>query len=239
MSVPIEAKRIFDDLLTLEVNLILKPAMTGRKMPETHLALLDILGWYSEQLVASTRHIRKTHYTRPDPCVSVSTFEALRVQALALDRELSSPGPESILLKRIHRNCRQIIDILKRAEVDEAIRRDGQVVMRDGQPVQRDGRDEMGLTEDDRTTILPLTADEVLTVRKAWEVSTEEIITQTVVQLDGDIVTRIQPARAAANSSPLHALHREGLDNALKHWQFMFRTVGELAGRTLRAFLAP
>src|SRR5689334_21779996 len=40
------AKNIFDDLLTLEVNVIVKPGMTARKIPNPAQALLDIMSDY-------------------------------------------------------------------------------------------------------------------------------------------------------------------------------------------------
>ena len=44
------AKNIFDDLLTLEVNVVLKPGMTARKLPEPVQALLDVMGDYDNWL---------------------------------------------------------------------------------------------------------------------------------------------------------------------------------------------
>ena len=40
------AKNIFDDLLTLEVNVIVKPGMTARKIPAPAQALLDVMSDY-------------------------------------------------------------------------------------------------------------------------------------------------------------------------------------------------
>ena len=40
------AKNIFDDLLTLEINVIVKPGMTARKIPAPAQALLDVLSDY-------------------------------------------------------------------------------------------------------------------------------------------------------------------------------------------------
>ena len=66
-----------------------------------------------------------------------------------------------------------------------------------------------------------LTPEEVLVVRKAWEVGTETILMQTVAQLDGDFVTRVQPGRIAEQDDALHALHRSSTAGALQHWQFL------------------
>ena len=58
-----------------------------------------------------------------------------------------------------------------------------------------------------------------------WEVGTETIAMQTVAQIDGDVVTRIQEARATLADRPIHDLHREAVGNAMKHWQFLVETL--------------
>ena len=49
------ARNIFDDLLTLEVNVVLKPGMTARKLPEPVQALLDVMGDYDNWLASVLR----------------------------------------------------------------------------------------------------------------------------------------------------------------------------------------
>jgi hypothetical protein len=75
-----------------------------------------------------------------------------------------------------------------------------------------------------------LTDTERLQIRKAWEIGTNIVVMQTVAQLDGDIVSRISPAREAAQYAQLHELHRQLLSTSLNHWQVLFKTVAELSG---------
>src|SRR5947209_8600971 len=122
------AQEVFDDLLNLEVDIILKNGMTARKMPDVPHALIDI-------------------FTDDDT---------------------------AMILKRIYRNCDQIKGILKGRAVDGGERSE-----------QLEKVAQAGITRADAsTTDLPLTADEVLIIRKAWEVGTETVVMQTVVQLD-------------------------------------------------------
>jgi hypothetical protein len=76
-----------------------------------------------------------------------------------------------------------------------------------------------------KARVMQLSADDVLIVRKVWEVGTESIAMQTVAQIDGDVVTRIQAARATLADQPIHDLHREAVGNAMKHWQFLVETL--------------
>jgi hypothetical protein len=220
------AQRIFDDLLTLEVNVILKDGMTGRKMPDPRLALLDVVGYYDDFLAELAAEHDVADDRVGDEPVTAKTFATIRERACHLEESLRrdvGAKPASgvgVIVKRIYRNCDQVERILDRPQVRQAL----------GAGIKE--------SQVDLRTPLPLTADEALTVRKVWEVGTEQIVMQTVVQLDGDIVTRIQRDRNSAATAAMHALHREGVDNALQHWQFMFRTVAELTSKALRDFLA-
>jgi len=81
---------------------------------------------------------------------------------------------------------------------------------------------------------LALTAEQLITVRKIWEVGIATVVMQTVVQLDGDIVTRIHQGHEAATSQPIHELHRQSVDSAIKHWQFLFQMLTQFATTVLR-----
>ena len=95
-----------------------------------------------------------------------------------------------------------------------------------------------GVTRDTKDPrALPLTADEILVVRKVWEVGTEAVVMQTVAQLDGDVITRVQRARLGPADKPVHDLHREAVGNALKHWQFLVDTLVQITTKAA-GFLA-
>jgi hypothetical protein len=252
------ARNIFDDLLTLEVNVVLKPGMTARKLPEPVQALLDVMGDYDTWLgvfagrlnPAWARYQRAATRAGAGPpdlpertlkrvwdegglkaalsyqpvCegdateVTIDAFDELRERAKTAEvmyrlllNEGRFPGGDDgsgILLKRIYRNCDQIKGVLARQAEG------------DGKPAAQD------LTR--KTTsarVLQLSADDVLIVRKVWEVGTETIAMQTVAQIDGDVVTRIQEARATLADRQVHELHREAVGNAMKHWQFLVETL--------------
>jgi hypothetical protein len=251
------AQDLFDDLLTLEVNLILKPGMTARKMPDAPHALLDIFSGYDIWLCGfaptlnaawarfvgtdAAREFAAEHpdhrlvtgegvvpalpttpFFDEDKRISAEEFHDLRERARSADEMyrlvvqhglLSDDGSSSIL-KRIYRNCDQIKGILEGRGIDRG-RGDAEL-----QTVR-----EEGLSRKTASSVeLPLTADENLVIRKAWEVGTETVVMQTVAQLDGDVVTRVQQARMAAADRPLHDLHRSGIATALEHWQFLIQT---------------
>ncbi|GAA4463934.1 hypothetical protein GCM10023170_070950 [Phytohabitans houttuyneae] len=257
------ARQIFDDLLNIEVNVISTAGMTGRKMPDAHQALLDIITHYNtflcrvgpeidghwlrqgrpEVLVHTNVNANEPNASRrtnaggmlavelrTDPVplvVSVATFDELRERAReaeAVHRHLRKSMPQlddgnAVILRRIFRNCDQIKNILRRDAVARAVEGG----------VERDASPEFSL---------PLTADELITVRKVWEVGIEQILMQTVAQLDGDIVTRVDMAHAVASRDQVQHLHQGTLQIALAHWQFMFQTLAQMTSSAFRSFLA-
>lgn len=72
---------------------------------------------------------------------------------------------------------------------------------------------------------LRLNATELVRVRKIWELGCEQIVMQTVVQLDGDVVTRISPDVEGQSHHLLHTLHADGVRVATQSWQSLVETL--------------
>lgn len=72
---------------------------------------------------------------------------------------------------------------------------------------------------------LRLNATELVRIRKIWELSCEQIVMQTVVQLDGDVVTRISGDIESIDHQLIHALHADGVRVATQSWQFLVETL--------------
>lgn len=209
-------QRIFDDLLNLEVDLILKADMTARKMPLTGEAFADVAASYHAYLHQLADRFGAQHPQPVSEGVNAAVFATLgRVakQLGALQRAAHGEGSaEEVVLKRIERNSQQLAGILTRLQLGSMKTAQGWV---------------------------PLTAakkEELLILRKAWEVSTETVIMQTVAQVDGDIVTRLQPAYADSDHAPVHAVHARLVTTALEQWRFMFATVATLTISTFQSF---
>ncbi|SNY59056.1 hypothetical protein [Paractinoplanes atraurantiacus] len=193
---------MLEDVLNIEINVISKPGMTGRKMPESHFALLDIITEYNCELDREG----------VSEVVRADTFRGL---ALVAELPLKIPDKAKLVIrKRISRNCAAIERILRRDEVAAAV---GTGIGFDAGP----------------DVHLPLSMDEVLVVRKVWEVGVESIMIQTVAQLDGDIVTRLDPAHVSTTDSPVHTVHRASVETAYQYWRFLIETAVQFGGRLL------
>ena len=70
---------------------------------------------------------------------------------------------------------------------------------------------------------------ELVIIRKAWELGVEEIAMQTIIQLDGDVVTRIQPKYAQEGNNILYKIHNQGIGVSVSFWKELVGIVKDLA----------
>jgi hypothetical protein len=70
--------------------------------------------------------------------------------------------------------------------------------------------------------------DEVVQLRKIWEIGTEEIALQTVVYLDGDVVVRVRPEYASGDHAHLLAIHATAVRTSLSFWKSLTELVRTL-----------
>jgi hypothetical protein len=202
-------KRFTRDLTTVEVNTILKIEMTGEKMPDPRHGLVDIAEVYQEALnrigtEKSDGKVRGSH----------SSFQRFHKAA---DRLLATEGvseKDQVLLRRISVKSAQIGEIFRELE-----RREGDHLDNDLTRAEICSKNPASL---------PLTEDQTVILRKIWELGTEEIVLQTVVQLDGDVITRVHPGFATPEYETLHSIHNDSVRVATQSWQFLVRTLKEL-----------
>ena len=64
-----------------------------------------------------------------------------------------------------------------------------------------------------------LDARDLAILRKAWEIGVDEIILQTTVGLDGDVVTRVDSRFVDETRKPLHGLHDQSVSAAMRTWK--------------------
>jgi hypothetical protein len=245
-----QVRELAKDLITIEVNTIVKENMTAGRMPAVPLALLNIAHSYVRAFERLRIRIAPAPVgppaaaepdfgdTLPQPTVrfmaeneTLASFDlpADRISFAKLFRQLQlgaerayqmfrdTHGEERekdrILLKRISDNSETLWYLLKKyrglgsnAVTIEAIKLD-----------------------DARFDPPPeLSARDLLIIKKIWEVGTEEVVAQTVVQLDGDIITRIAANYRSAlegdeSGTQLLTLHEQGLETAIERWEALVR----------------
>ena len=58
-------------------------------------------------------------------------------------------------------------------------------------------------------------------LRKIWDLGTEQIVMQTLIALDGDIVTRVSEDYLGDKYKQLYALHEKGISYSLQYWNMI------------------
>ena len=76
-------------------------------------------------------------------------------------------------------------------------------------------------------------------IRKIWDLGIDQIVFQTVVQLDGDVVFRASEKHLAAPNTPLVQAHEKALATGLNHWHQLFELVFSLITGKIRRIFDP
>jgi phage-related minor tail protein len=71
------------------------------------------------------------------------------------------------------------------------------------------------------------------TLRKAYEIGTQYILLQTVVQIEGDITSYVTTKFLEMKGSEqevIMKMHNTAMDTSIRLWQYLFQTIGSLLG---------
>jgi len=168
-------RTIAENLLTLEVNTILSPHIEAEKMPPPEHALIDVANMYRSWL--RDKHGQSDMWASADVSeASTEVFTRVRVAAERLIESATKLNQSDMnMLERIKGNSDQFLSIFGRLDSEGG----GAVKLR-------------RWLGDHRPSQVELQPEEIVVVRKAWELGLDEVVMQTTIMLDGDVVTRIR-----------------------------------------------
>ncbi len=211
-----QLKEFGEDLLSLEINTIVKDNITGRKMSGARLALIQIAKKYNVKLLQIDPELALAEGTLFGSPGSFREIQKSSDKKLGELKKLKCDEDNADLwmLYRIKNTSRTILNIfdglkpwlLEKIKEDKNFWDEAQHIL-------------------DNKSRLPFTANELSIIRKAWELGIEDIAIQTVVQLDGDVVTRIQPQYAKEINSGLRDVHNQGITTSIKFWKTLVELV--------------
>lgn len=251
-----QLKEIGVGLLTLEVNTIIKQGMSAQKMPEVPLALHQIIDSYTtylgpfgimvtpDLLALAQRRLAAgsggeskpvadlLEAWRPDPKIApvdemtngAASFEALRWAAhyalkTGLDGLQRPLGDEATaIFTRIRAVSRQLTRLVLQLK-----QLDGWTDLID--VTLGDLTDTMIKTPGRTLEIDPAL---VIMVRKAWDIGVETVVFQTVLQLDGDVVTRMASSLSTQDRQFLFDIHQRTVTVGVGQWKALFDLVASL-----------
>jgi len=197
-----------ENVLTLEVNTIICPHIEAEKMPPPEHAFIDVANEYRAWM--RDRHNRDTW--KPDEVASASREIFLMVRRAAgelLEAATERGVSDKNLLERIKTNSDQAIGIFDRLD---AARGTPVVLVRS-------------------TNVPPVPIDlhpeEIVVLRKMWELMLDEVMMQTTIQLDGDVVTRLRRGLSDDPEGPtIMKLHDKAVGTSTAFWGKLIDVLG-------------
>ena len=209
-SIKDQIQNLARDLLNLEILTIVKPNITGQKMPEPKTALTEICNKYSiklEQLNMDVTIDEKVVWGGRETFEKIieltnAKISELKKQIKGLEESGRELAPDQMahfwMLYRIKTMSSAIIGLYK-----------------GGQEIEP-------------------TTDNLVLIRKEWELGIEEIAMKTVIQLDGDVITRVQESYATADHATVHELHNVGVKTSLAFWKTLVDIVESFVSGIVR-----
>jgi hypothetical protein len=198
---------IVENLFSLKVSTIVKPNMTATTMPNMATALCDIATEYGAKLRALTSKVPAKSLNGE---ASLAVFEELErmtaehIHAHAASSKDTHEEEGLFMLARIRDNARQLQAIFRGKEPELTFDRTKAEEMSD---------DQMKLTDKQKVLI-----------RKTWELGTEEVAMQTVIYLDGDVITRLQPRYyLEQDKQALIQIHNRSVETSITFWGNLVR----------------
>ncbi len=237
-----QIRELAKDLITLEINTILKENMVAGPMPTIPNALVEIADsyirafqtlqldvsdvyrvtadaepalWEAARVVHRPNEPRLRLFQMPDDEISFSHLFIFLRWAARKGREAAEFSErDRITLRRIEDNSDKIRCVLQADKLRAQLTAD-QVHFADRKVRLCDIR-----TRTDLFIPPPnLSVHERLLIRKIWEVGSEWVVAQTVIQIDGDVVTRIaRDFSQHPDIDKLLGLHHQGLETGLARW---------------------
>jgi hypothetical protein len=169
--------------------------------------------------------------------IDIVTVDALRWAALdcslALQRR-PEKADRAAIAERIVGSCDELKNILSRAAAAKNI----PTTWAAAWAVKEEEIDTTAAQGPDRKALVEAMTDadmaagiekaisirDLSVLRKMWEVGTEIVVAQTVIQLDGDVITRLRPDLAKPEGIPTIDIHRRGVEVALSSWRYVVET---------------
>jgi hypothetical protein len=228
-------EHLLSDLFSLEVNTIIKQGMTATKMPNLAHALIDVARDYG---LALNRMGAEPADLPSD--ASLATFQALRHRASSHARKLEGLPDDAREAQRARTSTKELTDeegsklllLCRIRDTSDQM----QALFLDTKGEPRKDRRGMAVAFDRGAANAFADGDfalldkHLLALRKAWELGTEEVVMQTVVYLDGDVITRVRADFASAENRPMLEVHQGAVNTSITFWRGLIDVVRSLFG---------
>ena len=222
-------KSLVEGLFTLEVNTIVSDNISAEKMPPPERAIPQIAQsfdvWLAEHGAPRPDDDRGGVVASKAAFASFAARARNRIKAIEGAQQQSSfqpvgqPSGDGDHLELLYR-----------------IRDDADAIVRGIFDRPRDKPLPDSWTEADASrNEVELLPEELMLIRKIWDLGLDRIAMQTVIQLDGDVLTRVRPA--FARDPAILDIHNRGIMLSMQVWQSLVDVVGRFIESAARLVL--
>lgn len=247
-------KKLAEDVLTLEINTIVKADMSACKMPSSRReALWGLAGDYHVQLVEyqCRGDIRwggagfmafLEFYERANDAIKKAEYD---LTACTTEASRITLREKIMMLRRIKTQSEQLISMFGELARQEGIEFD----LQKQRVLFEERAEKAGLQPPflvDASSIawnndlsrqqiqeskveLQLSPIHLNLLRKAWEIGTERVLLQSVIHVDGDVTTRIAERVFIKPDPQLLQIHNEAVNTSVRFWSNLVKTIKEMA----------
>ncbi len=247
-------QKLAEEVLTLEVNTIVKADMSGCKMPSSRReALWGLAGDYHVQLVeyqcrepicwAGAGFMAFLEfYDRANDGIKKAEYD---LTACTTDASRVTLREKIMMLSRIKTQSEQLISMfgeLARAEGIEFDLGKQRAILEERaasaglkEPFLVDPKSIAWNNDLNRQQMqeskvdLKLSPIHLNLLRKAWEIGTERVLLQSVIHADGDVTTRIAERFFIQPDQQLLQIHNEAVNTSVRFWSNLVKTIKEMA----------
>lgn len=259
-------KKLAEDLLNIEINTIVKSDMSATKLPSSRRqALYELASDYHAKL--EEYRVRAPVYWEYAGIRSFGELRDRAKEGAQIYEEsarTASPDDQPNLrekmkmLERIQYQSSQIVGMFKRLEqqaknkatkgipgylsAPEPKKLEELKKLDQKEKALSDKGSQLWNNDVERSDMneisdLELTPDQVTLIRKVWEIGTQQIQLQTIIQVDGDVATYISEAFLRSINKTLLTIHNDSIVTAVGFWQSLVKTFGEIAGKAFNLIL--
>lgn len=239
-------EKVANRLLYLEINTIVKSDMDGTKMPSSkRRALYELAGDYNRKLL--NLEVRDPIHWKYG---GIRSFEELWKRAetgiRAYENTLKTyPEKHEEIqqkiktLERIQFQSIRIVDMFKLLESKIKDRKGPGCAPapKSEEEVKSHEESEAWNNDIDPNRInmiddLELSPDKITLLQKAWDIGTEPISLQTIIQIDGDVTTRMSESFARKPNETILRVHNESIVTATTFWSNLVKLITEIVGKS-------
>lgn len=202
-----DLQRLLNDVTHRQIDTIVADAIQGTSLTNPVEGLQQIAGAYAS-------HLRTLGVELPDGIETGdrASFENLcELAKTKYEANGSHTAADLALAGRIARRSARLTSVAARIESANP-----------------------GAFENKPTGEIEINLRDRATISAAWELGTAPIAMQSVISLDGDIVTRVSRTFSDAEHAAVHQIHNESVTVSLNTWQMLVEGIGSLARSFLR-----